>query len=68
MIYKGVSIRVQGTIMTIDLYALLLVGTDMVLGVQWLEGLGQVVSNYGKGMMKFKWGDRMVTLTTGVDD
>ncbi|CAA0816679.1 Unknown protein, partial [Striga hermonthica] len=48
-----------------DLYALPLVGSDVVLGVQWLEGLGKVTTDYRTGVMEFKFGGRQVTLSTG---
>lgn len=54
--YKDIPIKVQGLTIRADLYALPLVGLDIILGVQWLEGLGQVVSDYGKGTMEFQWG------------
>lgn len=52
-IYKNVQIRVQGFVITADLFELTLGGIDVVLGVQWLEGLGRVVTDYGRGTMEF---------------
>ncbi|CAA0837968.1 Unknown protein, partial [Striga hermonthica] len=60
--YRGVPIKFQGVTMKADLFALPLVGPDVVLGVQWLEGLGDVMTNYRKGVMKFEAGDQLVTL------
>ncbi|CAA0816638.1 transducin family protein / WD-40 repeat family protein, partial [Striga hermonthica] len=37
--YRGVPIKMQGVTLKADLYALPLVGPDVVLGVQWLEEL-----------------------------
>lgn len=34
-------------------YDLPLVCPDVVLGVEWLEGLGRVISDYKKGTMEF---------------
>lgn len=51
--YKGVPIKIQGVTITANLYALPHFGPDVVLGVQWLENLGPVVSDYGKGSMEF---------------
>ncbi|CAA0841262.1 Unknown protein, partial [Striga hermonthica] len=52
--YRGVPIEFQGVTVKADLFALPLVGPDVVLGVQWLEGLGDVTTNYRKGVMKFE--------------
>ncbi|CAA0840388.1 Unknown protein, partial [Striga hermonthica] len=60
--YRGVPIKFQGVMVKADLFALPLVGPDVVLGVQWLEGLGDVTTNYRKGVMKFEAGDQLVTL------
>ncbi|CAA0843031.1 Unknown protein, partial [Striga hermonthica] len=61
-VYRGVPIKFQGVTVKADLFALPLVGPDVVLGVQWLEGLGDVTTNYRKGVMKFETDDRLVTL------
>lgn len=54
VLYTDISIHVQGVIITKDLYALPLVEIDIVLGCQRLEGLEQVILDYGKGTMQFK--------------
>lgn len=54
----------QGVEIKVDLLALLLIGLDVVLGVQWLDGLGKLVSNYKNGVMEFQWGDGVVKLTS----
>ncbi|CAA0829312.1 Unknown protein, partial [Striga hermonthica] len=63
--YRGVPIKIQGVTLKADLYALPLVGPDVVLGVQWLEGLGPVTTDYRVGTMEFRWSDGMVKLSTG---
>ncbi|CAA0811873.1 Unknown protein, partial [Striga hermonthica] len=60
--YWGVPTKFQGVTVKADLFALPLVGPDVLLGVQWLEGLGDVTTNYRKGVMKFEAGDQLVTL------
>ncbi|CAA0817157.1 Eukaryotic aspartyl protease family protein, partial [Striga hermonthica] len=60
--YRGVPIKFQGVTVKANLYALSLVGPDVVLGVLWLEGLGDVTTNYRKGLMKFEAGDQLITL------
>ncbi|CAA0810632.1 Unknown protein, partial [Striga hermonthica] len=44
--FHKVPIKFQGIIVEAGLYALPLVGPDIVLGVQWLEGLGKVITDY----------------------
>ncbi|CAA0810810.1 Unknown protein, partial [Striga hermonthica] len=65
--FRNVSIKFQGVTIKADLYALPLVGPDVVLGVQWLEGLGKVTTDYRAGVMEFKSGGRQVTLSTGTE-
>ncbi|CAA0827436.1 Uncharacterized mitochondrial protein AtMg00850, partial [Striga hermonthica] len=65
--FRNVPIKFQGVTVKADLYALPLVGPDVVLGVQWLEGLGKVTTDYRTGVMKFKSGGRQVTLSTGTE-
>ncbi|CAA0843118.1 Unknown protein, partial [Striga hermonthica] len=62
--YRSVPIKMQGVTLKADLYALPLVGPDVVLGVQWLEGLGPVTTDYRVGTMESHWGDGMVKLST----
>lgn len=52
VIYKEVSIRIQGIVLTADLYALHLGVLDVVLGVKWL-GLGKMMTDYGAGTVEF---------------
>ncbi|GER52359.1 polyprotein [Striga asiatica] len=61
-------IKLQGVTVKADLFALPLVGPNVVLGVQWLEGLGDVTTNYREGVMKFDAGKRRVTLKVGGDE
>ncbi|CAA0835296.1 Unknown protein, partial [Striga hermonthica] len=48
-----VPIKFNGVTVKADLYALPLVGPDVVLGVKWLEGLGKVTTDYQTGIMEF---------------
>ncbi|CAA0811245.1 Unknown protein, partial [Striga hermonthica] len=51
--FRKVPIKFHGVTIKADLYALPLVGPDIVLGVQWLEGLGKVMTDYRTGIMEF---------------
>lgn len=66
--YRAVPIKIQGVTVTADLYALPLGGLDVVLGIQWLEGLGRVITDYGQGIMEFSLGDGRVTIKFGAED
>lgn len=67
-LYKAVPIRIQGVTIRADLYVIPLGGLDVVLGIQWLEELGEVVTDYKAGTMRFQWGDGLVTLKSSTDD
>ncbi|CAA0837940.1 Unknown protein, partial [Striga hermonthica] len=60
--FRKVPIKFNGVTVKADLYALPLVGPDVFLGVQWLEGLGKVTTDYRTGIMEFNSGGRQVTL------
>ncbi|CAA0810223.1 Unknown protein, partial [Striga hermonthica] len=60
-----VPIKFQGVVVEADLYALPLVGPNVVLVVQWLEGLGRVTTDYCTGVMDFRSGGKRVTLKAG---
>lgn len=59
---EGAKLRIQSIKMVVDLYSLPIVGLDVVLGVQWLEKLGKIVSNYKRMSMAFMQGDKWMTL------
>ncbi|CAA0806922.1 Unknown protein, partial [Striga hermonthica] len=65
--FRKVPIKFQGVMVKADLYALPLVGPNVVLGDQWLEGLGKVTTDYRTRVMEFKSGGRQVTLSTGTE-
>ncbi|CAA0825927.1 Unknown protein, partial [Striga hermonthica] len=54
--FRKVPIKFQGVTVKADLYALPLFGPDVVLGVQWLEWLGKVTTDYRTGIMEFNSG------------
>ncbi|CAA0810409.1 Unknown protein, partial [Striga hermonthica] len=53
ILFKSVKLKAQGQRMRVDLYALPLKATDIVLGCQWLETLGPITTDYWKGTMEF---------------
>lgn len=67
-IYRGVPIRIQGVTIMADLFALHLGGLDVILGMQWLEKLGDVVTDYKVGTMRLKYGEEIVTLKSETND
>lgn len=56
--FENVHITLQGIPFVLTLYALPLIGLDLVLGVHWLEQLGIVVCNYKQLIMEFQWHNR----------
>ncbi|CAA0830747.1 Unknown protein, partial [Striga hermonthica] len=65
--FRKVPIRFSGVTVKADLYALPLVGPDVVLGIQWLKGLGKITTDYRTGIMEFNSEGRQVTLSTSTD-
>ncbi|XP_043714700.1 uncharacterized protein LOC122663059 [Telopea speciosissima] len=59
---KGVSLRVQGSVFLVDLFVLPIKGASIVLGIQWLETLGPVLTDYKKLSMEFTLGGSPIRL------
>lgn len=55
---KNLSWSLQGTQFTTDVLLLPLGSCDMVLGVQWLETLGEIKWNFKQMRMEFMYQDR----------
>lgn len=66
--YRKIPIQVQGITLIANLFSLPLEGIDVVLGIQWLESLGQVTTDYGAGTMEFSWEDGRVVLKAGASE
>ncbi|GAV58488.1 RVP_2 domain-containing protein [Cephalotus follicularis] len=49
----NIPITLQGHEFQLDLYILTIKGAEVVLGIQWLELLGPVITDYKKLTMKF---------------
>ena len=58
----GLPITIQGHEFTVDFYVLDLKGADIVLGVQWMMGLGIIRTNYHHLTMAFEWKGEQVTI------
>ncbi|XP_042952257.1 uncharacterized protein LOC122289342 [Carya illinoinensis] len=56
--YEKVPICIQGFFFETTLFALPIRGLDLVLGYQWLEGLGCVVHDYARRSMEFVIGNQ----------
>ncbi|KAL9457231.1 hypothetical protein AB3S75_006302 [Citrus x aurantiifolia] len=52
----------QGTTFMVDLFILPIEGTDMVLGIQWLQKLGKVSHDYSALTMEFSLNGQPVML------
>lgn len=58
----GVNVNIQGELFQVNMYLLDLARYDMVLGVQWLQGLGSIMWNFKELTMQFQHNDKDVTL------
>nr|GMC64213.1 Transposon Ty3-G Gag-Pol polyprotein [Ipomoea batatas] len=59
---KQVPLTLHGTEFLIDFFVLPIRGSDMVLGIQWLRGLGKVEHDYANMSMQFEWKGQQVKL------
>ncbi|ESQ30941.1 hypothetical protein EUTSA_v10012159mg [Eutrema salsugineum] len=60
--YQNTTMAAGGVAFTVDLYTLPLSGLDIVLGIQWLEQLGQTMCDWKAQSLKFKWAGAEVHL------
>ncbi|CAH9137548.1 unnamed protein product, partial [Cuscuta epithymum] len=59
---EALSVRVQQAIITQDFYTLDLGGTELVLGMEWLSGLGNVEFNFHQLSIKWIEGNQSMML------
>ncbi|KAJ3697247.1 hypothetical protein LUZ61_000952 [Rhynchospora tenuis] len=59
---KEVSLSIQSHSFNIDLFVLDLEGSDVVLGVQWLETLGPILTDWSKLHMEFNYKGQQIHL------
>lgn len=53
-IVRQVPLTIQGCLLTMDIFVLLMHGSDIALGVSWLATLGRVVTDYGRRIFEFE--------------
>lgn len=56
----ALAVHIQDIVFNIDLHVLLLCGTHIVLGVQWLKSLWPVLTDYNDLSMKFSRNGRVI--------
>nr|QIA97942.1 hypothetical protein AP_R.00g000396-v1.0.a3 [Amaranthus palmeri] len=61
-ICQKLSVEIQGIVIVDDFLLLELGNTDMILGLQWLERLGEITVNWREQIMRFLWEETMVEL------
>lgn len=61
-ICRQVAITIQEAVIVQDLFVLTMEGENVVLGVQWLETLGVVKTDYKQLTLEFDCGDTVVKL------
>lgn len=64
---RDTVIVIQGHTFTLDLHVMPLGGTDVVLGVAWLQLLGPITIDYSHLQMTFVHHGRPITIQGGVD-
>ncbi|XP_028191387.1 uncharacterized protein LOC114377177 [Glycine soja] len=57
-----IPVEIQTTSFTVDLYVLPISGANIVLGVQWLQSLGPILTDYNTLCMQFFHQGRLVEL------
>ena len=61
-----VNFTMQGYTFTLDLFVLPIEGSDVVLGIQWLQRLGKVSHDYAAMTMDFYWDGTPISLRGNV--
>nr|GLL21343.1 uncharacterized protein LOC112097934 [Ipomoea trifida] len=59
---EQVPLYLNGTLFPVDLFVIPIKGPEIVLGVQWLQDLGDITHNYAKVSMEFSWLGKNVQL------
>nr|GMC75311.1 Retrotransposable element Tf2 [Ipomoea batatas] len=61
--YSQLTVNLGSVTMALDCFVFPLGGVDMILGVAWLETLGNIKVNWARMTMTFKVGDRLIQLS-----
>ena len=61
-LFKDLRVFVVENYLHVNAYILEIGGIDMIFGMEWLETLGDVKTNWKRKVMSFQHGDRMITL------
>ena len=59
---KNTQLVLQGTLFSIDLHILPIHGPDVILGMEWLESLGRVTTDYTERSMEFTCDNDLIVL------
>lgn len=59
---RNISFDMQVANFEVDFHILEFFGTDAVLGIQWLEGLGKIATDHKKLTMEFEHKDQPILL------
>ncbi|XP_072994803.1 uncharacterized protein [Typha latifolia] len=57
-----ILLKIQGNVFTLDLHPFALQGTNIVLGMQWMQSLGPVTFDFSEIWMNFKQSGKQVRL------
>lgn len=61
-VYINFNQKMQGVCFNTNVFIMELKNYDMILDIQWLETLGNIVSNYKDLWMPFSWQSKEVTI------
>ena len=61
-LYEGLRVSVGENCLHVNAFILEIGGIDMILGMEWLETLGEVKSDWKKKVMSFQQGNKTIIL------
>lgn len=61
-ICKNIQVSIQGHLFHVDLHVMPIGGADLVFGVQWLKGLGPILTDYTSLKMTFSQNGQQIEL------
>lgn len=60
--YSNIPVQLGNTQLFFDFFVLLISGTKVISGIQWLKTLGSILMNYNNLTMQFKWQSNHINL------